>query len=97
MNIYTYAKSRKDSDVLGYWKRLSESMNPLDRAAAKLANHYLTAPPSSVDVERLFSEGGDILTDERNRLLPQNASMVLFLKENLPSCVWYKVIPITKF
>ena len=38
----------------------------------------------NVDVERLFSTAGDILTVERNRLNPETAQKVLFLRENLP-------------
>ena len=64
---------------------MSQSTKPVERAAAKLAEFYLTPPPSSVDVERLFSTAGDILTNERNRMLPQNAAKILFLRENLPN------------
>ena len=70
--------------VFEYWHRMSKSMNPLNRAVADLAAYYLTPPPGSVDVERLFSTAGDILRDERNRLKPENAAMMLFLRENLP-------------
>ena len=51
-----------------------------------MAANYLTPPATSVDVERLFSTGtaGDILTPERNRLCPETAEKVLFLRENLP-------------
>ena len=51
---------------------------------AKLAEIYLTPPPTSTDVERLFSTAGDTITNERNRLLPATAEMLLFLRENLP-------------
>ena len=51
---------------------------------AKLAEIYLTPPPTSTDVERIFSTAGDIITNERNRLLPATAEMLLFLRENLP-------------
>ena len=36
------------------------------------------------DVERLFSKAGDILTNDRNRLNPENAEKILFCKENMP-------------
>ena len=39
---------------------------------------------NKTDVERLFSIVGDIITNERNRLLPATAEMLLFLRENLP-------------
>ena len=48
------------------------------------AQHYLTPSATSVAVERLFSTAGDILSDERNRLLPANAEKLLFLRENIP-------------
>ena len=35
-------------------------------------------------VERLFSTAGDIVTNERNQLKPENAEKLLFLRENLP-------------
>mgnify|MGYP001208981527 CR=1 FL=1 len=70
--------------VLQYWKSMESSMKPIDKVAAKLANHYLTPPATSVDVERLFSTAGDIRTQERNRLTGENAGQILFLKENLP-------------
>ena len=49
-----------------------------------MAKKYLTPPATSTDVERLFSTAGDILTKERNRLLPENLDKLLFCKENFP-------------
>lgn len=37
----------------------------------QIALKYLCTPGSSVPVERLFSATGYIITDRRNRLLPQ--------------------------
>ena len=74
----------ENEDIYEFWKVMSQSTKRIERAAAKLAEYYLTPPPSSVDVERLFSTAGDIITNERNRLLPENAAKVLFLRENLP-------------
>ena len=67
-----------------FWREKSNSSKVLDRLASDLAAKYLTPPPTSVDVERLFSTAGDILTTERNRLCPETAEKILFLKENLP-------------
>ena len=50
---------------------------------AKLALKYLSAPPSSVSSERLFSVAGNVLSDNRNRLSPANAEMLILLHENL--------------
>ena len=49
-----------------------------------LACKYLSIPPSSVPSERLFSSAADIVSQERNRILPDKAEMFLFLKKNLP-------------
>ena len=49
-----------------------------------LACKYLSIPPSSVPSERLFSSAADIVSQERNRILPDKAEMLMFLKKNLP-------------
>ena len=81
-----YCKSNiiKNNNPLDFWKSKSSSMKMIDRLASNLAAHYLTPPATSVDVERLFSTAGDILTPERDRLCPETAEKVLFLRENLP-------------
>ena len=48
-----------------------------------LARSYLAIPPSSVESERIFSTSADIYCQKRNRLLPENADMLLFIKKNL--------------
>lgn len=48
-----------------------------------LALKYLSAPPSSVTSERLFSAAANIYTENRNRLLPENASKLIFLLKNM--------------
>ena len=73
-----------DFDPLEFWKKKSESHNTIEKNLSKIAVDYLTPPPTSVSVERLFSTAGDIVTPERNRFLPENAEKVLFLRENLP-------------
>lgn len=45
---------------------------------------YLCGLPSSVYSERLFSQAGRLYEDDRNRLLPEVADKLLFLKYNLP-------------
>ena len=50
---------------------------------SKMARKYLLCPPSSVESERLFSIGGNIMTDHRNRLGADNCEMLMFLNYNL--------------
>ena len=71
-------KQNEDTDVVEFWSSTSDTQPILRRLAFK----YWTVRPSSVDAERLFSAANQILTDQRNRLLPENAGDILFIKEN---------------
>ena len=62
---------------LTYWKE----KKPLWSCLVDLACKYLSIPPSSVASERLFSSAADVLSPERNRMLPEKAEMLLFLKK----------------
>jgi len=62
------------------WWRDNHTMFP---AVAAVARCYLSAPSTSVPSERLFSAAGIVYTDRRNRLLPERAEMLLFIKHNL--------------
>ena len=42
-----------------------------------------SAPPTSVSSERLFSGAGKIYDLKRNRLAPERAEILLFIKNNL--------------
>ena len=69
---------------LEYWKkRASATERQCTEIKCQLAKNFLTPPPSSCDVERLFSTTSHILNKERNRLLPQNAEKLLFVHENI--------------
>ena len=50
-------------------------------ALAKLVQRYLSAPPTSVPSERLFSGAGEIY-DWCNRLTSERAETLLFIKNN---------------
>ena len=51
-------------------------------AVCSVARKYLTPPPSSVNVERLFSSAGQVMDEKRARLKPENLDKILFLREN---------------
>ena len=69
---------------LSYWShKEKETLKPCIKAKALLAKYYLTAPPTSADVERLFSIASHIPNKKRNRLLPRNAEHLLFVHENI--------------
>ena len=66
---------------LGFCKNYEKNANiKIKLALTKMAKKYLTPPPTSTDVERLFSTAGDILS----RLVPENLEKLLFCRENLP-------------
>ena len=49
---------------------------------ARVAQCYLSAPPTSVAGERLFSAAGNLYCDQRTQLAPERAEMLLFIHEN---------------
>ena len=49
----------------------------------KAANKYLSASPTSVASEQLFSSAGQIYADRRSNLLGKNAEKLLFLCYNI--------------
>ena len=48
-----------------------------------LARKYLSAPPSSVESERVFSIGGILYSQKRNRMNADTGEMLMFLHYNL--------------
>jgi hypothetical protein len=48
----------------------------------EIAMEHLQIPASSTSSERAFSQMGRLITKQRNRLDPKNASMLHFLKSN---------------
>ena len=44
---------------------------------------FLTPPPTSTNVERLFSYGGMVARDRRASLQPERLDRILFLRENI--------------
>ncbi|XP_050062434.1 E3 SUMO-protein ligase ZBED1-like [Aphis gossypii] len=66
-------------DVLTYWNDHKVVLAPLINIALK----YCIIPATSVPSERIFSKAGQILSARRNRLLPKNVDMLIFLNKNL--------------
>ena len=74
---------------------MSQSDNPLDfwrefcngdrfqKALSHVAKRYLTPPCSTVDVERLFSDAGDIYCDDRMNLVAPKVERILFIHQNI--------------
>jgi len=51
-----------------------------------MARKFLSAPPPSVPSERLFSGVGNLYDEQRNRLSPEHAEMLLSIKYNKYLC-----------
>ena len=66
-------------DPLEWWK--SESVRY--RILAKLAWKYLCLCTTSVPSERVFSCGGNVVTDKRTCLKPERVDSLVFLAQNL--------------
>lgn len=75
----TLPMSPRNEDPLTWWKTHASEYPNLKTLVLK----YLSAPPSSVHSERLFSAGKLVYSDNRNKLSPQNAEMLLFIMKNL--------------
>ena len=77
--ILARIKGELPPDILAWWN-IHKSTYPL---LSKLARRYLPTPPSSVESERLFSSGGHVYEDTRNRLCAEKGEQMLFLHYNM--------------
>lgn len=71
--------SPRNEDPLIWWKTHILEYPNLKTLVLK----YLSAPPSSVHSERLFNAGKLVYSDNRNKLSPKNAEILLFIMKNL--------------
>ena len=81
--VNTYLKEPPISYQVGnpyLWWRDDGQRYPV---LTKVARHYLSAPPTSVSSERVFSGAGNIYDDHRCRLTAEKAEMLLTIKHNL--------------
>lgn len=68
---------QRNANIYSYWD--SSPFIYLKKVALK----YLSAPPSSVASEQLFSAAGQLYSDRRSCLLGENADKLLFLAYNI--------------
>jgi len=67
----------RTTDIYGYWH--CGQFPDVEPAAKK----YLSAPPTSVASEQMFSAAGQIYADCRSNLRGENAEKLLFLAYNI--------------
>ncbi|XP_029465572.1 zinc finger BED domain-containing protein 4-like [Rhinatrema bivittatum] len=68
------------TDPLAYWAHKAEVWPDL----AKVAQHFLSCPPTSVLSERIFSIVGDIVSPCYSWQAPELVEQLVFIKINLP-------------
>src|ERR1700755_3303372 len=78
-NYLKLPRLEADKDQLFWWRYNCKSF-PFP---AELARTYSACPSTSVASERLFSGAGLIYDEKRNKLSPERAQKLLFLKNNL--------------
>ncbi|PIC32209.1 hypothetical protein B9Z55_012626 [Caenorhabditis nigoni] len=69
------------SPVVFWTDEVSLSLYPL---LSKYGQRYITCPPGSAEVERLFSTAGQILTKHRKSMSTEMFDKLLFLTKNIP-------------
>ena len=86
--VNSFLTSRLEKDNLKCWAKFEEQSvdSPIALALCRVARKYLTPPPTSTNSERLFSVAGQVMDENRARILPDSLEKILFLRENLVTC-----------
>ena len=69
----------RKNDPLSWWKENGTQFPHLMQVASK----YLAIPGSSVPSEQLSSKAGELISQRRSQIKPENVDMILFLNKNL--------------
>ena len=77
-NYFRTPKASYDINPFQWWQNNQKSFPVL----FELARKYLCIPATSVPSERLFSDAGNQICEERNRLKASTVTELLFLKRN---------------
>lgn len=67
----------EDQDVIKFWINYTKC-----DALRQIALKYLSVPATSVPSERVHSTAGNIITERRARLTPDNIKKLIYLKCN---------------
>ena len=76
MSKYISVKNIGNCENPLQWWKLNKNELPI---MAVFARKYLSAPPSSIESERLFSVGGTIYSPKRNRMKGETSEVLIFL------------------
>ncbi|XP_026464721.1 zinc finger BED domain-containing protein 1-like [Ctenocephalides felis] len=79
IDIYITEKPISKRDCVFEWWRRNENKY---KKLSMIAKKYLAIPATSTPSERVFSTAGNIITNRRNCLRPDNVDMLVFLYEN---------------
>ncbi|GBB99410.1 hypothetical protein RclHR1_03510004 [Rhizophagus clarus] len=77
-NYFRTPQASYDTNPFQWWQNNKDSFPVL----YELARKYLCIPATSVPSERLFSDAGNQICEERNRLKASTVTELLFLKRN---------------
>src|SRR4029434_3273446 len=66
---------------------VSEKTQTIPIPNCVLSDTYLCVQASSTAAERVFSSAGHAISQERCRILPEKANMLIFLQKNCLECV----------